>query len=109
MTVPLTKVSNHILVLQILIVLDTHTHTHTQIFHENPHFVSVKQALRGSLPWWSEGSCRTADHVCEFVNRFPADRRKVEVSLFFVVFETACGFMGRAHRSARLVICCHPP
>jgi hypothetical protein len=29
------------------------------------------------------------DHVCEFVNRFPADRRKVEVSLFSVVFETA--------------------
>ena len=61
----------------------------------------------------SEGSCRTADHVCEFVNRFPADRRKrrkVEVSLFYVVFETACSFMGRAHRSARLnVICCHPP
>ena len=53
--------------------------------------------MRGSLPWWSEDSCRT-DHVCEFVNRFPADRRKVEVSLFFVVFETACGFMGRAHR-----------
>ncbi len=52
-----------------------------------------KQALRGSLPWWSEGSCRTADHVCEFVNRFPADRRKVEVSLFSVVFETACGFI----------------
>jgi hypothetical protein len=40
MTVPLTKVSNHILVLQILIVLDTQTHR--QIFHENPHFVSVK-------------------------------------------------------------------
>ena len=30
--------------------------------------------------------------VCEFVNRFPADRRKVEVSLFSVVFETACGY-----------------
>jgi hypothetical protein len=27
--------------------------------------------------------------VCEFVNRFPADRRKVEVSFFSVVFETA--------------------
>ena len=40
MTVPLTKVSNHILVLQTLIVLDTHTDTQT--FHENPHFVSVK-------------------------------------------------------------------
>ena len=40
MTVPLTKVSNHILVLQILIVLDTHTHRQT--FHENPHFVSAK-------------------------------------------------------------------
>ena len=65
-----------------------------------PEVGNKKQALRGSLPWWSEGSCRTADHVCEFVNRFPADRRKVEVSLFFVVFETACGFMGRAHRSA---------
>ena len=25
--------------------------------------------------------------MCEFVNRFPADRRKVEVSLFSVVFE----------------------
>ena len=44
MTVPLTKVSNHILVLQTLIVLDWHTHTQTdtQTFHENPHFVSVK-------------------------------------------------------------------
>ena len=40
MTVPLTKVSNHILVLQILIVLDTQTDRQT--FHENPHFVSVK-------------------------------------------------------------------
>ena len=49
---------------------------------------SHEQGLRGSLPWWSEDSCRT-DHVCEFVNRFPADRRKVEVSLFSVVFETA--------------------
>ena len=27
--------------------------------------------------------------MCEFVNRFPADRRKVEVSFFSVVFETA--------------------
>ena len=26
--------------------------------------------------------------MCEFVNRFPADRRKVEVSLFSVDFET---------------------
>ena len=44
MTVPLTKVSNHILVLQILIVLDTQTDRQTdrQTFHENPHFVSVK-------------------------------------------------------------------
>jgi hypothetical protein len=48
----------------------------------------IQQGLRGSLPWWSEDSCRT-DHVREFVNRFPADRRKVEVSLFSVVFETA--------------------
>ena len=40
MTVPLTKVSNHFLVLQTQIVLDTHTDTQT--FHENPHFVSVK-------------------------------------------------------------------
>ena len=40
MTVPLTKVSNHILVLQTLIVLDRQTDR--QIFPENPHFVSVK-------------------------------------------------------------------
>jgi hypothetical protein len=40
MTVPLTKVSNHFLVLQTRIVLDTQTDTQT--FHENPHFVSVK-------------------------------------------------------------------
>ena len=53
-----------------------------------PNIYIYKQGLRGSLPWWSEDSCRT-DHVCEFVNRFPADRRKVEVSFFSVVFETA--------------------
>jgi hypothetical protein len=30
---------------------------------------------------WSEDSCRTAEIVCEVVNRFPADRRKVEAMI----------------------------